>query len=361
MRYALIGLGRIAPNHIRAAKSNGLEIVAVCCRDPEELRLAMKRLELDHSKVRAYTDHRRLLSECAPELVAVATSSGAHAQIALDCIDSGANVLVEKPMAMSLEDADEMIRRAALKKVKLGVCHQNRFNKAIQKMHQAVEDQALGRMLYGTIQVRWSRGEAYYRQAAWRGTWADDGGCLMNQCIHGIDLLRWMMGNDVIDVTAVTARQRHPYIEGEDLGLAIVRFANGGYGMIEGTVNCYDDDFEERLCLFGTEGTVCVGGLATNRMETWRVRGETDADAVCRENSQESENVYGSGHDLVYADMLQAIAEDRSPAIDGHAGRRALELVLAIYASAQQGQPVSFPLLKGSALAFRSDFGADDS
>lgn len=358
MRYALIGLGRIAPNHVRAAISNGLEIVAVCCRDPEELRLAMKRLNLDSSTVRSYTDHRQLLSECSPELVAVATSSGAHAQIALDCIESGAHVLVEKPIAMCLEDADKMIHLAASKGVKLGVCHQNRFNKAILKMRQAVENKSLGQLLYGTIQVRWSRGEEYYRQASWRGTWAEDGGCLMNQCIHGIDLLRWMMGDAVVDVHAITAQQNHPYIEGEDLGLAIVHFENSGYGMIEGTVNCYGDDFEERLCLFGTKGTICVGGLATNWMETWHVQGYADGESICQEYRQEIENVYGRGHDLVYADMLEAIAEDRQPAIDGQAGRRALELVLAIYASAQQKCTITFPLSRGSALAFRSDFSS---
>lgn len=357
MKYAIVGLGRISPTHLRAAQENRLDIVALCDKNEAKIQKAMQDFHLETSRVAVFTDHRKMLAECRPELVAVATSSGAHASVALDCMESGANVLVEKPIALSLEDADKMIRCAQRKGVKLGVCHQNRFNEAIVKLRDAVEHEALGRLLYGTIQVRWSRGKTYYQQAGWRGTWKEDGGCLMNQCIHGIDLLRWMLGDEVAEVTAVTARLDHPYIEGEDLGMAIVRFQNGSYGMIEGTVNCFDDDFEERLCLFGTDGTVCVGGLATNQIDTWNLRGCTDGEEICREYRQVTKDVYGSGHTLVYRDILSAIAEDRAPAVDGAAGRRALELVLAIYASAQQRRPVQLPLAGGSAESFRSDFG----
>lgn len=354
MKYALIGCGRISPNHLRAAIYNGLEIVALCDLSQEKMEQAAKEHQLP-SAVRFYTDYRKMLSEAKPELVSVATDSGVHAEIALACMDSGAHVLVEKPMAMSLADADEMIRRARERGVTLGVCHQNRFNRAVQKMREAVESGQFGRLYHGTIQVRWHRQKDYYDQGAWRGTWDQDGGCLMNQCIHGIDLLRWMLGDEVIEVTAYTAQLAHPYIQAEDLGLALVRFKSGAYGMIEGTVNCFEDDFEETLALFGERGMARVGGVATNIMDIWRFAGENEEE-VKKAYSEQGDNIYGGGHALVFRDVLAAIREGREPYIDGAAGRRALELVLAIYASSKLGHAVSLPLESGSTTEFSRTF-----
>ena len=259
LKYALIGCGRIAPNHIAAAiaQADRLELSAVCDLEPERCEALLEPLsELENHKVKRYQDYKRMLSEVTPDLIAIATESGEHAKIAVECIEAGCNVIIEKPIALSLADADAILAAARAKGVKVCACHQNRFNKSIQKIHSAIEEDLFGRLMHGTAHIRWNRGQSYYQQAAWRGTWAQDGGCLMNQCIHNIDLLRWMMGDEVDEVFAYTDQLAHPYLEAEDLGIALVKFSNGAYGVIEGTTNVYPRNLEETLYLFGEKGTV---------------------------------------------------------------------------------------------------------
>lgn len=346
MKYALIGCGRIATNHIKAVINNGLEFVAACDLLPEaiETLLAKHGLEKD-SSIDRYTDYKKMLSEHPEiELVAIATDSGVHAEIALYCIDQGVNVIVEKPMTMSMADAEEVIRRADEKKVKVSVCHQNRFNVAIQEMRQALEAGRFGRISHGSINVRWNRGKQYYEQASWRGKWASDGGCLFNQCIHGIDLLRWMMGDEVEEVYGVTKQQFHDYLECEDIGMAVVKFKNGAVGTIEGTVNVYPKNLEETLYLFGENGTVKIGGTSTNNIDVWDFADEKEADKGKAGMQEATSNVYGNGHSSLYADVIDSIKNDRKPYIDAVAGRNAVEMILAIYQSAATGQPVKLPL-----------------
>ena len=212
MKYALIGCGRIAVNHIKAVVNNDLELVAVCDVDLNKIDILFEKTKYDGNPER-YKDYKEMIvSHPEIELVAIATESGVHAEIALYCIDKGINVIIEKPMAMSMQDEDEIIKRSTEKKVKVSVCHQNRFNVAVQKMRKALEEGRFGKISHGSINVRWNRGKQYYDQAPWRGKWASDGGCLMNQCIHGIDLLRWMMGNEVEEVYGVTKQQFHDYL-----------------------------------------------------------------------------------------------------------------------------------------------------
>ena len=209
----MIGCGRIATNHVKAVLNNGLEFVAACDLIPDAIEnlLAKHGLEKDPSIAR-YSDYKLMLKEHPEiELVAIATDSGIHAEITLYCIDRGVNVIVEKPMTMSMADAEEVIHRSREKGVKVSVCHQNRFNVAVQEMRKALEEGRFGRISHGSINVRWNRGKQYYDQAPWRGKWASDGGCLFNQCIHGIDLLRWMMGDEVEEVYGVTKQQFHDY------------------------------------------------------------------------------------------------------------------------------------------------------
>lgn len=353
MKYALIGCGRIATNHIKAVLNNSLELVAVCDIVPERMEslLAKHGLE-DKPGIARYTDYTRLLKE-NPELrlVAIATESGLHAQIALACIDAGVNVIIEKPIAMCMADAEEIIRRSEEKGVTVCACHQNRFNVAVQKTRQALEAGRFGRLSHGSIHVRWNRNKAYYEQALWRGTWAQDGGCLMNQCIHGIDLLRWMMGNDVDEVYGVTKQQFHDYLEVEDIGMAVVRFKNGAVATVEGTTNVYPKNLEETLFLFGERGTVKIGGKSTNNLDVWDFADETEADMVNKGLEEQTSNVYGNGHTSLYADVIDAIQNRRKPYVDAVAGRNALELVLAIYKSCKTGRPVKLPL---------KDFASED-
>lgn len=350
IRTCLIGCGRISANHMEAAFHNckTIELVAVCDLIPENMAkvLASSSFQAeDRAAIHRYTDYRELLKIEKPDLVAIATESGNHAAIALDALAAGCHLIVEKPIALSLADADAMIAAAREKKVLLCTSHQNRFNKSIQMIRQAMEQGRFGRLLHGAAHIRWNRGQDYYEQAPWRGTWAQDGGALMNQCIHNIDLLRWMMGDDIVEVMAYTDRLNHPYIEAEDLGLAIVKFGNGSYGIVEGTTNIYPKNLEETLYLFGERGTVKAGGKSVNIIEEWLFSdGLDDAQAVKAAYAENPPNVYGYGHTPLYADVASAIREGRSPAIDGEAGRRALELVLAIYKSAKEGRPVQLPL-----------------
>lgn len=345
MKYALIGCGRIATNHIKAALNNRLEIAAVCDSKPEamETLLAKHGLEGDPS-IHRYTDYRQLLTAEKPTLISIATESGLHAQIALDCIDAGINVIIEKPMAMSMDDAEEIIRRSQAKGVKVSACHQNRFNIAVQETRKALEAGRFGKLSHGSIHVRWNRNRDYYTQAPWRGTWAQDGGCLMNQCIHGIDLLRWMLGDQVEEVYGATRQQFHDYLECEDAGMAVVKFKNGAIGTIEGTTNVYPKNLEETLYLFGQSGTVKLGGTSTNNIDVWDFSDADSSDDANRGLQEATSNVYGNGHTSLFADMIAAIEQDRAPYVDAIAGRNALEMVLAIYQSAFTGKPVKLPL-----------------
>ena len=346
MKYALIGCGRIATNHVKAVLNNDLEFTAACDLLPESIEALLARhgLEKDPS-IRRYTDYRRMLEENPDlELAAVATSSGNHAEIALACIDRGIHVIIEKPMAMRMADADEILRRAEEKGVAVSACHQNRFNVAVQQLRQALEAGRFGRLSHGSVHVRWNRNKGYYDQAPWRGTWAEDGGCLMNQSIHGIDLLRWMMGDEAETVYGVTRQRQHPYLEAEDVGMAVVTFKNGAVATIEGTTNVYPKNLEETLFLFGETGTVKLGGTSTNNIDVWDFADETEADQANKGLEEQTSNVYGNGHTSLYADMIDAIRTHRRPYVDGVAGRNALELVLAIYKSMRTGQPVRLPL-----------------
>ena len=305
--------------------------------------LAKHGLEQDSSIAR-YTDYIKMLDEVKPTLVSIATESGIHGQIALACIDRGIHVIIEKPMAMSMAEADLIIRRSREKHVKVAACHQNRFNVAVQKTRAALEAGRFGRLSHGSVHVRWNRNRGYYTQAPWRGTWAQDGGCLMNQCIHGVDLLRWMLGDEVEEVYGVTRQQFHDYLEAEDVGMAVLKFKNGAIGTIEGTTNVYPKNLEETLYLFGETGTVKIGGTSTNNIDVWDFADETEADAANKNLKEATSNVYGNGHTGLFADMVQAIEEDRAPYIDAVAGRNALEIILAIYKSQKTGLPVKLPL-----------------
>lgn len=356
MKYVLIGCGRIARNHIAAAKRNGLEIAAICDISEEKAKDFHRTHNLPDS-TKIYTDYREMCSSLHPELAAIATESGKHAAIALDLIEQGINLIIEKPIAMSIGDADAIVRLSREKNVVVSACHQNRFNLAVQETRKALEEGRFGKLSHGSINVRWNRNREYYEQAAWRGTWEQDGGCLMNQCIHGIDLLRWMLGDDVAEVYGTIRRQSHDFIEAEDVGIAAVKFKSGAVGTIEGTVNVFPKNLEETLFLFGTDGTVKLGGTSCNAVEHWSFRNDVPADAKNRELFEVTGNVYGNGHSSLYADVIHAIEAGCSPLVDAEAGRNALEVVLAVYKSAKENRPIQLPLKDFSTMDMQGFFG----
>lgn len=357
MKYALIGCGRIAANHVKAVLGTGLEFTAVCDILPEQMENLLQKHGLDRDEtIKRYTDYKQMIAENQIELIGIATESGSHAEIALYCIDHGINLIIEKPIAMSMEDADEIVRRSEEKGVKVAACHQNRFNVAVQELRKAVETGRFGKLSHGSVHVRWNRNEGYYAQAPWRGKWAHDGGALMNQCIHGIDLLRWMMGGDAEEVYGVTRQRFHDYLEAEDIGMAVVKFKNGAVATIEGTTNVYPQNLEETLYLFGEKGTVKIGGKSTNNIDVWDFADETEADHQNKGLKEQTSNVYGNGHLSMYADVTDAIKNDRAPYVDARAGRNALEMVLTIYKSQKTGQPVKLPLSDFSSTDMQGEF-----
>lgn len=359
MKYAIIGCGRIATNHVKAVTLNNLEFIAACDLELGNIESLLVKHDLQNDKrIARYTDYKKMIEEHPElELVAIATSSGAHAEIALYCIDHGINVIIEKPMAMNMADAEAIIKLSDEKNVKVCACHQNRFNLAVQKVRKAVEAERLGKISHGSIHVRWNRGRDYYLQAPWRGTWAEDGGCLMNQCIHSIDMLRWMMGDEVVSVYGQTRQQQHDYLEAEDVGLAIVTFANGAIATIEGTTNVYPQNLEETLYMFGDKGTVKLGGKSMNTIDVWDFADEKEEDYDARGLEEATINVYGNGHTPLYTDMIDAITNDRKPYIDAVAGRNALEIILGIYKSMKTGETVTFPVTDFASTDMVGTFG----
>ena len=356
IKYAIIGCGRISPNHIAAALENSLEVVALCDIEETKMDETIEKFNLS-KKIKKYVDYKLMLEKEKPELVAICTESGKHGKMALDCIEANANLIIEKPIALSLEEADLIIEKANKKNIKVSACHQNRFNKSVQKIREAVEANRFGKLMHATAHIRWNRGEDYYKQAPWRGTWEQDGGALMNQCIHNIDLLRWMMGDEITEVVGMTDNLIHGYIDAEDLGMALVKFSNGSYGIIEGTTNIYPKNLEETLYIFGEKATVKAGGKSVNLIEEWEFADNLDnADEVKQNYFENPPNVYGFGHKPLYKDVIEAIENDRQPYVTAVDGRNALELVLAIYKSAAEGKSIKLPLDKCSTIDFKGRF-----
>jgi len=359
IKFAVIGCGRISPNHIAAAIENDIEIVALCDLIEENMDDKIAKFSLKDN-VKKYKDYKTMLDNETIDLAAIATESGKHGEIALYCLDKGINLIIEKPITLSLDEADQIIKKSIEKNLKVSACHQNRFNKSIQKIRDALQKNRFGKLFYGTAHIRWNRTREYYDRAKWRGTWENDGGALMNQCIHNIDLLRWMMGNEIDEVVAMTDNLNHDYIEAEDLGIALVKFRNGSYGTIEGTTNIYPQNLEETLYIFGEKGTVKAGGSSVNLIEEWSFADLLDnPDKVKKEFSDSPPNIYGFGHIPLYADVKDSIINDREPYVTAKDGRDALELVLAIYESAFTNEKVKLPLHGMNTLRYNGRFNKD--
>lgn len=353
LRYALIGCGRISPNHIAAAVNNNVTIVALC----DLIESKASNIKLNHNledSVNIYTDYKKMIENEEIDLIAIATESGSHAKIAKDCIKKGVHLIIEKPIALSLKDADEIVKLSNENNVVVSACHQNRFNKSIQKIREAIDENRFGKLFYGTAHIRWNRQENYYKQATWRGTWEDDGGALMNQCIHNIDLLRWIMGNEIEEVVGYTDNLNHDYIETEDFGVALVKFKNGSYGIIEGTTNVFPSNLEETLYVFGQKGTIKIGGRSVNVIEEWLFEDQKDiAEDIKVKYSENPPTIYGFGHSPLYKNVIYSIKNNVEPYVTAQDGRRAVELVLAIYKSAQEKKAIKLPLKSCETLDFK--------
>jgi predicted dehydrogenase len=335
INFGIVGCGRIASRHAQSIfqlKEAHLTAAA------DIVSTRAEKFEKEYGS-QAYMDYRRILERDDIDVVNICTPSGLHARMTIEALLAGKHVIVEKPMALTLEDANQMIATSQATGKKLCVVLQNRFNPPMQDLRHIVDQGKLGKLLLGNATIRWFRPQEYYEDS-WHGTWAMDGGALMNQSIHHIDALQWFLG-DVESVFAYTATLAHN-IETEDTGVAVVRFKSGALGCIEGSTITYPQNLEGSIALFGEKGSVKVGGIALNRKEFWKVEGELEHERERLTQEQlDHLDVYGSSHQIIIADMIRAIEEDRAPQTDGREARKSLALVLAIYESARTGQPVA--------------------
>ncbi len=340
-QFGLVGCGRVAPRHAESlALLPNARLAAVADIIPGRAENLGKKYGAD-----CYTDYRHLLDRSDIEIVNICTPSGMHAAMAIEAMQAGKHVLVEKPMALSLVDADRMIQTAKSTGRTLAVVLQNRYNPPMQQLRQVVDSGQLGKILLGNATVRWYRPQEYYEDG-WHGTWAMDGGALMNQSIHHIDALQWFMG-EVASVFSYTGTLGHK-MEAEDVGVAVLRFKSGALGTIEGSTVTYPENLEGSVALFGERGSVKVGGTALNRRVLWKIEGQLEHERTLLSREQvDPPSVYGQSHTAVIAELIQALEQGREPATCGSEARKSVALVLAIYESARTGMPVnmSYPFV----------------
>lgn len=338
LNFGLVGCGRIAKRHSELLGHNqipGARLAAVCDIVPDKAQAMGERFG-----VPAFTDMDEMARAADIDVFVVLTESGNHPEHVINLARYGKHIMVEKPMALTLADADAMIRACDAAGCKLFVVKQNRFNVPVQKLREAVDAGRFGKLVMGTVRVRWARPQAYYDQDPWRGTWAYDGGVLTNQASHHVDLLEWMMGDvDSVFAKATTALVD---IEAEDTAVVVLKFANGALGVIEATTAVRPKDLEGSISILGEKGTVEIGGFAVNQMKHWNFVEPEEGDAdVIERYSVNPPSVYGYGHEAYYNHVVDAIANDTKHLVDGLEGRRSLELINAIYESVETGREVA--------------------
>lgn len=337
IKFGVLGCGRIAKRHLDllgGGQIDGARLVAMCDNQSDRLEAARGRHD-----VAAYADYDAMLADPEVEAVVVLTPSGMHAEHAIAAANAGKHVVVEKPMALRLEDADAMIAACDRARVKLFVVKQNRLNVPVVKAREALDAGRFGKLVLGTVRVRWRRDQSYYAQDSWRGTWAQDGGVLANQASHHVDLLEYFMG-DVVSVHARASRTLVD-IEAEDTAVATLQFANGALGIVEATNAARPRDLEGSLSVLGEGGTVVIGGFAVNKMVTWDfVESRPGDDEVLERFSVNPPNVYGYGHQAYYEHVVDCLQNDTAALVDGLEGRRSLELITALYESIETGRDV---------------------
>jgi UDP-N-acetyl-2-amino-2-deoxyglucuronate dehydrogenase len=341
-RVALVGCGRISRNHFEAiASTPGLELTAVCDIVPERADQVARELG-----VRAYHSYAEMLATAPCDLVSVTTPSGLHPEHAMQAARAGKHVISEKPMGISLAAADEMLEVCDRAGVRLFVVMQNRLNPAIQLLRRAIDKGRFGRIYSVNSTVRWTRPQEYYDQASWRGTWALDGGAIMNQASHYVDLLQWLGGpvESVMAYTATLARK----IEAEDTGVAVMKYRSGALGVLEVTMLTHPKNLEGSVTILGEHGTVKIGGTSVNRVEHWDFADYDDDDKRVETAATNPPSVYGFGHQGYYRNVLAALQGHAPPDTDGISGRASLELILAVYRSAREGVQVALPLTSTS-------------
>ena len=345
LNFVIIGCGRIANKIVDGIISNSekAKLVAVCDILEDKMQQIKNRyIEKSNvlDEVIEVSDYKKVLEKVKIDVAIISTESGYHEEIGLYFLENGVNIIIEKPIAMSIQGAQKLVDMAKEKNLKLAACHQNRFNYPIQLLKKAIKKNRLGRIFNGMARILWTRDDNYYLQAPWRGTWTLDGGTLMNQCIHNIDLINWMMDDEIDTVYAQTSNYIRD-IEAEDYGVILIRYKSGKIATIEGSAIVYPKNLEETLTITGEKGTVVIGGMAVNKINNWRVEGDNEQEYLSIDCGDPN-SVYGYGHEALYKDFIEAIEENREPLVNGVAGLNAVKIILAAYKSQKTGKVIKF-------------------
>ena len=337
IRFGVVGCGRIAKRHCELLGNRVIEnasLVAVCDVIAERSEKIGETYKIPY-----YTDMDEMMKQENIDVVSVLTESGYHARHVINLAKYGKHIIVEKPMALTLDDADSMIEACSKNNVKLFVVKQNRFNVPVLKLREALNAGRFGKIILGTVRVRWSRNQSYYDQDWWRGKWSMDGGVLTNQASHHIDLLEWMLG----DVESVFAKSMTALvdIEAEDTAIVTLTFKSGALGIIEATTAVRPKDLEGSITVLGENGAVEIGGFAVNKMLHWNFQESAEGDnEVMNKYSVNPPNVYGFGHQAYYEHVVDCILNHKAHLVDGLVGRKSLELIMAIYESIETQKEV---------------------
>jgi len=339
IRFALTGCGRIAANHLASLEKHAerAELVGIADIDPEiRAQVAAK------YNVPTFERHREMLDSVKPDIVVLTTPSGLHPQQAIAAAQRDVHVMTEKPMATRWADGRAMVDACDEAGVHLFVVKQNRRNATLQLLKEAVNKNRFGRIYSVSINVFWTRPQDYYDSAKWRGTWEFDGGALMNQASHYIDLLDWLIGpiDSIQAQTATLARN----IQVEDTGAMLVRWRSGAIGTVNVSMLTYPKNLEGSITIIGEKGTVRVGGVAVNEIEHWTFAEPDEMDERVKDASYATTSVYGLGHPLYYDNVINVLRGEAVPETDGREGLKSLEVLIAAYLSARDGTRVNLPL-----------------
>ncbi|MDD2534208.1 MAG: Gfo/Idh/MocA family oxidoreductase [Eubacteriales bacterium] len=360
LKYAIIGCGIVAKKHLKGARYHQnqrgtIQVVAAVDTRPGAAVQMLKSAgfsDREIASIKLFADDREMLAAVKPDLVAITTPSGSHAAISLRAIEAGAHVLIEKPLTLSLPEAQMILKRANELDRRVAVGHIYRFFPLVQAIQADIAAGLYGRVLYGDVKVRWGHDQAYYDQAAWRGTWHQDGGALMNQSVHALDLMSWLLGQKAKSVTGKIFRQQH-HMEAEDLGLAILEMENDVQCLVEGTTNTDSRRPEASFFVRLTAGEI-RGGILSGKpsIQVFNREGQNVALKYTKQLLWMTLKTAGlkgflqlkNPHSGLLGDLIAAIREKRSPLASGQTGQDALELVLAIYQSALENRTIDLPV-----------------
>ena len=338
IRIAIVGCGRISKNHFESLKKHqdNIELISIC--DTQQTILSVHEKKYN---VKGYLDLDDMLKKEDLDLTVICTPSGVHADQTELCARHGVNVMTEKPMATRWNDGVNMVKVCDKAGVRLFVVKQNRSNSTLQLLKRAVKENRFGKIHMVHLNVFWTRPQEYYDQAPWRGTWEFDGGALMNQASHYVDLLDWLIGPiDKVQAMMSTTRD----IEVEDTCVLNVKWRNGALGSMNVTMLTYPKNFEGSITILGEKGTVRIGGVAVNDIQHWEFDVPKDYDKTVQEASYQTASVYGFGHPLYYNNVIEVLRGNIEPETDGREGLRSLEVLIAAYLSARDGKIISLPL-----------------